>query len=176
MPLQDVGSFIPTTSVWDVSEVLNIEGLDPQLSELLVRMYQNLSNMATVLNGKDTGMYVLSEFTNGQQFFQNPNQPPASERNSYLRQDFRVVINFGALPNNTTKAVPHGVKIVQGTTFTRIYGAATNPSLDGVPLPYASASATPIELYVDPTNVYVTTNSDWSGYTTTYIVIEYLKN
>jgi hypothetical protein len=43
-------------------------------------------------------------------------------------------------------------------------------------LPYASPTdADNIELSVDVTNVSITTGSDRTGFTTTYIVLEYIK-
>jgi len=93
-----------------------------------------------------------------------------------VRQVFRQVVNFGALPNNTTKSVVHGIVVNTNTTLTRLYAAASDPvNFDYVPIPYASVAGTPIELYMDSTNVNITTNADWSSYTITYVIIEYLK-
>jgi hypothetical protein len=37
----DYGMFIPTTQVWDVSEIYSTEVTSPAFKELLVRLYQN---------------------------------------------------------------------------------------------------------------------------------------
>lgn len=173
---QNTGAFIPTTNVWDVNEVYSA-GLDPKLTELLVRMYQNLNLMATNVNLKDVGYYVLQPFVNGQLYFPNPANSSASPAYPANRQVNRLVINFGALPNAGTKSVPHGLPVNAAWTFTRIYGTATDPNAQFIPIPYASTTAVAnnIELWVDPTNVNVRTAANYSAYTITYIVLEWLQ-
>jgi hypothetical protein len=172
------GAFVPTTQVWDVSQIYETKVEDPQaLRELLVRMYQNLNLMSNVLNVKDSGMYQVTEFVNGQLFFSNPAYNSSTKTNPALRQVQRKVINFGALPNTATKSVAHGITITANTTFTRIYGTATQPSTKFIPLPYASATdvAHNIELNADATNVNVITGANYSAFTVTYIILEYLQ-
>jgi hypothetical protein len=175
-PQANPGLFVPTTNLWDVSQITHLEGESPQLRELLVRLYQNLNLVSTALNLKDSGYYDLQEFLNGQLFFPNPVNPSNPSQPVY-RQAFRTVVNFGALPNTGTKSVAHGIPIASGYTFTRLYGAATDPSaLSFIPLPYASPTlASNIELRADATNVIVTTGSARSSFTATYIVLEYIK-
>jgi hypothetical protein len=175
---QNVGVFLPTTNIWDVSDIYSIEKLDPALKELLVRLYQNLNNMSQAVNVKDSGMYVTSEFVNSQLFFQNPALTSASATTPALRQVFRKVINFGALPNTAAKSVAHGITITSAVTFTRIYGTATNPTTPVyIPLPYSSpVLANNIELSISSTNVVITTGSDRTAFTTCYVVVEYIKS
>ena len=54
MAYRDPGLYIPTTSVWDVSEIYSTDVTKPEFKELLVRMYQNLNNMAMATNNKDS--------------------------------------------------------------------------------------------------------------------------
>lgn len=173
-----VGSFIPTTNVWDVQQIYQIQNISPELRELLVRMYQNLNLMAINVNLKDTGYYPLSEFVNSQLFF--PNTSLNSQTNTFpsYRQVFRVVVNFGSLPNATIKSVAHNIMVDSATTFTRIYGCGSDTTgLTYIPLPYASASGTDnIELNVDSTNVNITTASDRTNYNVTYVILEYIKS
>ena len=63
------GAFVPTNLIWDVQQLQSVDVNSPEFKELLVRLYQNINNIALVLNIKDTGMYQLSEFVNGQLFF-----------------------------------------------------------------------------------------------------------
>jgi hypothetical protein len=119
---------------------------------------------ASLLNLKEIAIYDTAEFLNGQQWF-DPTTPLKS------RTAFRKVIDFGSLPNATTKSVAHGITNV--TLFTRIYGAATNGSVY-IPIPFASVLAEPIEIYVDATDVSIAANIDRSGFTA-YVVLEYLK-
>ena len=126
---------------------------------------------ANVLNAKENCQYDTQERLSGQQFFSTQsgiNKP---------RYTFRTVINFGALPNNATKSVAHSITTTSTTIFTRIYGSATNPSTQWIPLPYASVTAVAnnLELWVDSTNINIKTGVDYSAYTTCYVVVEYLK-
>lgn len=172
------GAYVPLTYIWDTQQLVDVDVTKPEFKELLIRLYQNLNVMANVLNVKDSGYYFTNqEFVNGQQYFPNPNNNSSTMSAPIPRQVFRVVINFGALPNATTQSVAHGITCNANTTFTRIYGCATNPSTEYIPLPYSSATSVNdnIELYVDTTNVNVKTAANYSTYTVTYIIVEYLK-
>ena len=177
---QSFGAFGPTTNVWDVGEIYEIHGLDPKLQEVLVRLYQNLNLMALLLNIKDSGFYNTDEFVNGQIFFPNQATPVSTfdTADSIFRQVYRQVINFGPLPNAGTKSVPHNITITNQTSFTRIYGAASDQTgLNYIPLPYASPTlANNIELNANATNVNVITGSNRSNFTVSYIILEYLQS
>src|SRR5690606_40889986 len=67
-PQLNLGAFVPTTNIWDPSELYTLD-IQPEFRELLVRLYQNLNNMSLLLNLKDTGYYTLEEFLNSQAFF-----------------------------------------------------------------------------------------------------------
>lgn len=172
------GAFVPNTFIWDVQQLQGIDLNSPEFRELLVRLYQNLGLMCDVLNIKDTGMYQVTEFVNGQLFFSNPANTSATAAAPALRQVLRKVINFGALPNTATKSVAHGITVNTSTTFTRIYGAASDTTgFNYIPLPYASPTdANEIELSVDATNVNVTTGSNRTNFNITYIILEYIKS
>lgn len=186
----NIGNFLPTTQVWDTSEIYSTSVTSPEFKELLVRMYQNLNRMAISLNLRDAGIYDLQEFVNGQIYFPNPAFNSSTPQQSGQRQVFRKVVNFGPLPEVAgTTSIPHGIGFQgtvlgtpnQGTnagfSFTRIYGAATDPTdLEYVPLPYASATNDNIELWADQLYVNVKVNSTtWAAYTTCYVILEYLK-
>lgn len=175
------GSFVPTTNVWDVSEIYQTDVTSPQFKELLVRLYQNLNLISLSLNTRDAGFYVQEEFVCGQIYYPNPanssttgTKPAGAE----FRQVFRKVIEFGALPNTATKSVAHGLTITTGYTFTRIYATASDTATPMfIPIPFASSTAADIiSIDVDGTNVNITTASDKTAYTVTYVVLEYIKN
>lgn len=169
------GLFVPTTNVWDVARLYEVDVNTPEFKELLVRLYQNVNNIAISLNWKDTGFYLQEEFVNGQVFFPNPLLSSQTTQTPTYRQVFRSVVNFGALPNAGTKSVPHNIVITSGYTFTRIYACATDPLNSFIPIPYASTAGDNIELNVDVTNVNIKTLSNRTNYTTTYVVLEYIK-
>jgi len=174
---QNTGTFIPQTNVWDVSEIY-AANLDPKLTELLVRIYQNIGLIATNVNYKDAGYYATQPFINGQLYFPNPNNNSSTSQYPAYRQVSRLVINFGVLPNTATKSVEHNLTINSSFTFTRIYGCATNPNTEFIPIPYVSTVTINdnVELWVDTTNVNIRTASDYSAYTITYVIIEWLQN
>jgi len=175
---QQVGAFVPTTNIWDVQSLYNASLTDENvLRELLVRLYQNINNISLVLNIKDSGYYDTKEFVNGQLYYPNPNSTSISPVGIRYRQVFRKVIDFGSLPNAGITSVPHGISITGQTTFTRIYGTANDlTNMSYIPLPYTSNVANSnIELYVDAINVNIATGVNYSTYTTTYIVLEYLQ-
>jgi hypothetical protein len=169
-----LGAFVPSTQLWQIGEE-DLKG--DALKELIVRLYQQINLIAVVLNVKDTGLYPLEEFVNGQQFFPNPAYDSSTPTTATQRQVYRKVINFGALPNTATTNVAHGLTITTGYTFTRIYGCTSNTAGSSyLPLPFASPTAAEnIKLSVDGTNVIITTGSDRTAYTKTYVILEYLK-
>jgi hypothetical protein len=173
------GSYVPATSVWDPSQLLEVDVTSPAFKELLVRMYQNLNLMAIVLNTKDSAIYGTQEFVNGQAFFPDPSLSSTSTKttSARFRNVFRTVVNFGALPNAALKSVPHNIAITSSFTFTRIYGAASDTTgLTYISLPFVdSAGLDNIELEVDMADVNITTVSNRTNYNVTYVILEYLK-
>jgi hypothetical protein len=171
------GAFVPTNLIWDVQQLYSVDVNTPEFKELLVRLYQNINNIALVLNIKEGGYYSPQEFLNGQLYFPNPTATNDGSGTQY-RQVFRTVVNFGTLPNATTKSVAHNLDINSSYSFTRIYGATSTPQATlFYPLPFASTTLNQtIQLTVDDTNVNITTAIDYVGFTTTYVVLEYLKN
>lgn len=175
------GSFVPTSYLWDIQQLESGTLKEEDFRLLLVRLYQNINNIALALNIKDTGMYNTSQFVNGQIFFPNPALNSSTSQIPEFRQVYRTVINFGALPNAGTFSQPHGITCTTSTSFTRIYGCATKPTapFSYIPLPYVSASAiaSNIQLNADATMVNITTGgTDYSAYTITYVILEYLQN
>ena len=87
---------------------------------------------------------------------------------------YKKTINFGALPNATSKSVAHGITnlgVVVGMD-----GTASNGTYR-LFLPYAApTSADCIALDVNATNVNVATGYNRSGYTECYITLYYTKS
>lgn len=128
-----------------------------------------LRRTANTVNAKTGGLYQPQELSNSEQYF-TPNNPQ-KQRNVY-----RMTVDFGALPNNTTKSEPHGINFTSEFAVTKIYGAATDAdSLLYIPLPYASATGANIELLITAGEVTIITNSDRSNFIIAYVVIEYCK-
>jgi len=176
-PQANPGSFVATTNIWDVSQVYSVEVTSPEFKELIVRLGQNINNISLSVDTRDAGYYAQTEFVNGQIFFPNPARSSTTATAPIWRQVFRLVINFGTLPNTATKSVAHNLTITSGYSFTRIYATASDQiGMSYIPIPYASPVLTKnIELNVDSTNVNITTGSDRTNYTVTYVILEYIK-
>jgi hypothetical protein len=170
-----LGVFLPTTNVWDPSDLYDVDVNSPEFKQLLVRLYQNLNTMALAVNAKESSTYPLYEFVTGQQYFPNPSG--TVDQTQIFRDVFRTTVNCGMLPNTGSITIPHGIMVTVNTTFTHIYGAATDPvNLLGLPLPYASPTlANNISVDVDATNVTITTGSNRTAYTIAIVVIEYMQ-
>jgi hypothetical protein len=173
--IEDSGQFIPTTNVWDVEELYATDVNSKAFKELLIRLYQNVANITQVINTKDVGIYDQREFVCGQLYFPNTD-PIAGQPNEY-RQVYRKVIDFGALPNAVPKAVAHNITNLTGFSVTRIYGASTDPTHKMyIPLPFISCKLGTIALWSTSTDIIIDCcGFDGTDYTTTYVVIEYLK-
>lgn len=167
----NVGLYVATTDVWEISRLQDIDVNSEEFKLLLVRLYQNVNNIAIALNLKDSGIYPLTQFVNGQQYFSTNSANPND-----VRSVFRIVVNIGVLAAGVT-TVAHGLTIQTQWTFTRIYGTATDTILGNYyPLPFTSAGgAANIELRVDNTNVIITNNSG-VDFQRCYVVLEWVKN
>lgn len=87
---------------------------------------------------------------------------------------YKKTVNFGSLPNNTSKSVAHGISNIN--QIVRIEGYAFGTSGDITPLPYASVTSLGymITLTANRANVNIHTGEDRSGLTG-YITLYYTK-
>jgi hypothetical protein len=146
---------------------LTIDIKEEDIWDSFSNAYKKIANS---VNSKEGGLYIQNETATSAQYFTQNN--PQVYRNVY-----RVTVDFGNLPNATTKSVAHNIGFTNQYVATRIYGGATRQGpFHYLPLPFPSATANNvIEVSVDATNVTITTGIDRSNYIAT-IVIEYLKN
>lgn len=159
-PSDSQQSFLPTTLILPDLE---------EKEEFNYILTDFIKKMISATNDKDIGQYALEEVQNGQKFFD-------AEKNNAVKNVYRKVIDFGSLPNNSTKEINHGITITEEARFTRIYGTASNPDTSFIPLPFASPIvANNISLEVTTTVVRITTAIDYSAYIDTFIILEYLK-
>lgn len=172
------GAFVPTTDVYDIYNIPPVDINSDEFKLFLVRLRQSINNIALLLNIKDTGYYLPAEFINGQLFFPNPDGTVTApdKKATVYRQVYRIVVNFGALPNAATKSVAHNIGDINSQfTFTRIYGAASNTTgLNYIPIPTSQALGE-IYITVDATNVNITTAYDASAFNMCYVILEYIK-
>lgn len=169
---QNTGLYVPTTNIWDdMEQIGSVDVNSDHFKELLVRLYQNIGNIALALNKKDSALYLQEEFVNGQVFFN-----PLSSNPDDLRPCFRILVNVGALNAAAQVSVNHGITVDNFTTFTYIAGAASNTtSMTYYPIPYAGAA----NVYISVTagQYQITVNNQTAiNFTNVYIVLEYLKS
>ena len=153
----------------------NIPGLQNQL-DISIELPEDLAGLrgavndlyqgiASTVNTKEGALFVPIEKLNSGQYF-TPGNPLLN------RAVYRMVVDFGALPNTGTKTVPHN--IVGWTNkfrLVRAYGAANDPiALEGIPIPNDG-----IFLKINSTNVIVTTTANFGAFTESTIVIEFTK-
>lgn len=171
--INDFGLFIPTTTIFDLDRLYEVEVGSEEFKELLVRLYQTVNNIALATNVKTTGYFLNQEFVTGELYFNVNNDF------NNLRPVYCMVVNFGALPAAGTKSVAHGIPVTSTYSWVQIYATATNPGTPkGIPVPYTSATAIAnnLEINADGTNVNITTGgTDYSAYTTTLVVLKYIK-
>ena len=155
------GPFVPTTNIYDIQNIKDLKLDSPEFRNFLVRVRESITNIAILLNQKDSGTYETIEFLNGQLYFSDPSLNSTTRKLPTPRSVSRIVIDFGTLPNNGTTSMAHGITFQSPNvfSFTRIYGTTTDQTAGSyLPLPYASSTAANnIELSVDNTNVIITT-------------------
>lgn len=83
---------------------------------------------------------------------------------------YRKVVNCGALPNNATKTVAHGIP--NPKTILRVHGFAV-----GIPVPCVTTTSLPenVQLWVDGTNINLRTGTDRTAHNPTWVELEYTK-
>lgn len=137
-------------------------------SEAYPQVADAINNIIYKANKYTYGFHGTQEIVINDSYF--------DDNNNTSKSVYRKVVNFGALPNATNKAVAHDIVVDANTHFVNIYGSASNPSTSYIPLPYSSPTLNEnISVVIDGTNVTITTGKDYSSYTVCFIVLEYLK-
>ena len=85
---------------------------------------------------------------------------------------YRQVVNFGALPNTSTKQLAHNIANINNVV--NISGYAIDTNNYSISLPNGGNNTSFISCHANRTNVYVITGSDRSAYNG-YVVLEYTK-
>lgn len=132
---------------------------------LIPRLQDNYADVAQAVNRREVSLYTTAEIRNGVEY----------QIGTTNHGVFRKVIDFGALPNATTKNVAHNITTNANTFFTRIYGTSKDSGASiYIPLPFAAPIASnAISVVVNATNVSITTGTNRTNFTETYIVLEY---
>ncbi len=160
-PLFSLGNYLDTDVVLPDDE-----------AEFRIKLKDVLKEHARTINRKANNQFEEIELLNGETF---PGPNPQSKN-----EIFRKIINIGALPNASTKIIAHGISGINNNWFfTHIYGTAMEPAGVGnrpfyIPLPNSGPSYQ-VELMIDNTNINIRTVSNLSGFTKSFIILEYYK-
>ncbi len=158
----NTGPALPTTYVWELAAIQELR-IDDSFKDLLVRLYQNISEMNDAINDKANGEYDVQLVTTNKLLFSSDPSLSAA-----LRPGVGRVVVFPVLPNAGTVSQPHGIQCTTKTQFFIIQGAASKQTaaFSYLPLPFASAVdvAHNIQVTVDATNVNITSGSNYSSY------------
>lgn len=153
--------------------------LNDDWSEAKLTLTDYLIRAAEAINTREIAVYQdvsldsginISDTPNAQQWF------TPGDANKF-RYGSRTVVDFGVLPNTTTKTVAHGIVTSTNTIFTYIGGCASIPGSSWIPIPFSDTGAgANIELQIDGTNVKIITAANYSSYTQCYVVLEWIES
>lgn len=90
---------------------------------------------------------------------------------------YEITVDTGTLPNNTTKTVAHGISDLKAVIDFKGYGRNTNNGIN-IPIPYiykSGSSTKCLQVYVDGTNINLVSMENLSGYTESYVTLQYTK-
>lgn len=93
------------------------------------------------------------------------------------KQVYQKVIDFGALPDSTTKTVAHGISTIETLINTSIIGNNTT-SHDRIIVPTGGnivITNQGMKVIIDNTNINITSYIDYSDYNSCYVILEYTK-
>jgi hypothetical protein len=138
-----------------------------------VVLKNRFEEISYLLNRKIEGTFSSEESLTGQRLVLDSN-PPGVIGNEI----FRRVIDFGSLPNSSTKKVPHYIAITEDLAITKLYGTATRQGTTGTFAALTFPQKTNVyrvDLEMDGIEVKVVTNYDLSLYLRCFIFIEYVK-
>ena len=137
--------------------------------EFRIRFIELYSQIAQMVNVRDSGIYNEREFLTSQTWSTSgdPQKP---------RYTYRKIFFIGSIAAGATSTTAHGLTNV--TAYTRIYGTAITAAPDNRPIPYASATVVTdqIEINTDGTNINIINGATAPAITSGIVVLEFLKS
>ena len=91
---------------------------------------------------------------------------------------YEITVDTGTLPNNTTKTIAHGISDLKAVIDLRGYALNTNNGIN-IPIPYVYKSGSyskSLQAYADATNITFISGENMSGYTESYVTLQYTKS
>lgn len=148
--------------------------VDPQEKDFESILMLYLRRVANAVNTKESGLFLLQENANFEQWFQTGN--PQQNRNAYRTTIDLVALNSGNIPVGTTNLVLTAStqpKIIDGYLYpVQGFGGA----LDTSGLSYFLNDPQIYVRYQSSTNTIIIQNNTGKALTWAVFVMEYLKN
>lgn len=138
---------------------------------------EQLKIHANAINVREIGFYLDQELLTGKGFIPGSNEILDGGTSQQFRTILRKVINTGTLPNNATTNTPHGITFDANFTLIDMWLSATDPTnFLSFSLSYwDNTGLSQITLNMDATNVNIVTKANYSTYTRSYVIIEYIQ-
>ena len=169
----DIGAFLPTTTIFDESQVRGLDIKSDEFKEFLVNLLQTVNNISLITNIKESAYYYQgTQFVTGGVYFPNPSLNSSTAQAPIGRQVVRDTVFWDkAFPNVGSDTLAHGITFDSQLLGVRVYGCATNPGVGFAPIPNED-----IRCRISTTNIEITTTSNYSAYTKGLFVIEYITS
>lgn len=169
MSFQNSGLFVEKYSTFEVQN--RIGGTDPK--KLAVSLMLRINKIAYAINNRCVGIHTLEAISNGETYapLSDSNHRPVTQQ-TYLD---------GPLANAGALTIAHGITWDSTVTLVDIVATATDSSnLYAIPLPYVDVSSTPvtgdIEIYVDATNIVITSAGNASTFDRVVVTLKWLTS
>lgn len=88
---------------------------------------------------------------------------------------YQKTIDFGALPNATTKSVAHGISNPDYISFVSAVGKNSSNAFAPIPMTNTLALNQQVQIYFDTTNINIRTAVDYSAWSVCKVTIQYTK-
>lgn len=164
----DYGSFLPLIQNTDISSLYQTSVDSKEFKDLIIRLFHTINQISTVVNTKETGMYLKQEVVNGSVWF-----GPTNAVTDRL-QEHTIAFDFGAIGAGAN-VLAHGLAITNTWTFTEIRATATNFATgDFYTFPWVGAAGAYVDLHITAANIVI---NNFSGLTwpKCRVVFKYLK-
>ncbi len=165
---QNLESYVP---VYDVAPKEWEDG-----RAFVVEQFKRLAN---AINIREIGWLLDQEVLTGKAFIPGINDVLDGGTSQQFRSVLRKVVDFGPLPNNGLKSIPHGITFDANFTLIQLWASATDPvGLFALPIVYTEVlnpAQGDIQLYMDNNNFNIITKSNRTNYTRVYVFCEYIQ-
>ena len=177
-------NFIPTSQIWDVSEILSNNTISPEMKKVFVKMYQKLSEMAMAVNNRESGVHDTQEHVCGKLYFPKPGLTSASGQTpvqrGVIRKDFIWSDALGvskSLPNAAQDTMAHGITFDANTILVDIWAVASDHTHGMyIRIPHVDCKLGTIGIWATNSDIVIDCcGFDGTDYTDVYVGIEFIR-